>query len=266
VSKAGRTVEQGTNLPQHTIRFALAERRLDVDPLADKALIAPPTEAQNLKVTGWQNDHHPSVNGRPIALDSNETSESLLILPGHDGFVLGTDWSVRRFDLDGKPVWSKPVPGITWGVNVTPDGRLFVSAQSDGTIRWWRARDGGELLALFVHPDGKRWIAWSPRGYFDASVGADELIGWHVNHGFDKTPDFFPVSQFRDRFYRPDVIAKVLDTLDVDAAVRQADAAAGRKMANNAPITQTLPPVVRIAEPAQGVVVTATELKVSVGR
>src|SRR5215470_15199537 len=90
---------------------------------------------------------------------------------------------------------------------------------ADGTIRWRRTDNGQELLALFVHPDGKRWILWTPEGYFDASIGADELIGWHVNHGFDRAPDFYPMSQFRDRFYRADVIAKVLDTLDVDEAV-----------------------------------------------
>jgi hypothetical protein len=112
-------------------------------------------------------------------------------------------------------------------------------------------------------PTRKRWIAWTPQGYFDASVGADELIGWHVNHGFDQAPDFFPVSRFRDRFYRQDVIAKVLDTLDVEEAVRLADEAAGRMTAKAAPITQTLPPVVQIAEPAQKVVVTDTVLKVT---
>ena len=41
VSKTGQTVEQGTNFPQHVIRFELAERRLDVDPPADNTLIGP---------------------------------------------------------------------------------------------------------------------------------------------------------------------------------------------------------------------------------
>ena len=101
---------------------------------------------------------------------------------------------------------------------------------SDGTVRWHRLSDGKELLALFIHPDGQRWIAWTPQGYYDASLGADELIGWHVNHGYDRAPDFYPVSQFRDRFYRPDVIQRVLQTpnLDVEEAVRDADKAAGR--------------------------------------
>ena len=122
---------------------------------------------------------------------------------GKDGFILGTEWSLLRFDTHGKLVWREPVPDVTWDVNVTPDKRLVVSAQGDGTIRWWRARDGEQLLALFVHPDGKRWILWTPQGYYDASAGAEDLIGWQVNHGLDQAPDFFPVSRFRDRSIGP---------------------------------------------------------------
>ena len=263
VSKDGQTVEEGTNFPQHILRFALTERRLDIDPPADGSLIAPVTEDRDLTVTDWEGGYQPSVSGRAIELDRDEPSRSLALLPGNDGFILGAEWSIRRFGHEGQLIWRTPAPGITWGVNVTPDGRLVVSAHGDGTIRWRRGRDGGELLALFIHPDGKRWIAWTPQGYFDASVGADELIGWHVNHGFDQAPDFFPVSRFRDRFYRPDVIARVVDTLDVDAAVSLADTAAGRITTRAAPITQLLPPVVQIHEPAEMARVTETKLKVT---
>jgi WD40 repeat protein len=264
VSRDGKSVEQGTDYPQHLVRFSLAERRLDFDRQSDSSLVAPATESSQLRVTSWQADYQPSVNGKPLALDRHEMSRRLALLPGSDGFILGTDWSIRRYDRNGTQIWRRPAPDVTWGVNVTPDRRLVVSAHGDGTIRWWRADNGQELLALFVHPDGKRWIAWTPQGYFDASVGADELIGWHVNHGFDQKPDFYPVSRFRDRFYRPDVIAKVLDTLDVDEAVHQADAVAGRAIAKAAPITQTLPPVVQIAEPVQKTIsVTETQLKVT---
>ena len=111
--------------------------------------------------------------------------------------------------------------------------------------------DGAELLALFMHPDGKRWVAWTPQGYYDASAGADDLIGWQVNHGYDQAPDFFPASQFQERFNRRDVVARVLDTLDVDQAVEQANIAAGQKGAKAAPLTTSaLTPVVEIKDPA----------------
>ena len=174
-------------------------------------------------------------------------------MPGTDRFVLGADWSLRLFDAGGKAVWRepRPVPGVVWGVNVSADGRLIVAAYGDGTIRWHRVSDGAELLALFMHPDGKRWVAWTPQGYYDASAGADDLIGWQVNHGYDQAPDFFPAAQFQQRFNRRDVIARVLDTLDVDQAVEQANIAAGQKGAKAAPLTTSgLTPVVEIKDPA----------------
>src|SRR5262249_13294387 len=119
---------------------------------------------------------------------------------------------------------------------------------ADGTIRWHRLKDGVEVLALFIARDGRRWVAWTPQGYYDASAGGDELIGWHVNRGADEVPDFFPVAQFRDRFYRPDVIARVLDTLDVDAALADADKAVGRRTEKTA-IASVLPPVIEIVDP-----------------
>jgi hypothetical protein len=137
---------------------------------------------------------------------------------------------------------------VAWQVNVSANGRLLIAAYGDGTVRWYRLSDGKELLALFIHPDGQRWVAWTPQGYYDASTGGDELIGWHINHGYHRAPDFYPASQFRDRFYRPDVIQRVLRTpsLSVEEAVREADRARGRPTARAAPVASLLTPVVQI--------------------
>jgi hypothetical protein len=130
---------------------------------------------------------------------------------------------------------------------VTDHNKLVVVTYSDGTVRWLRLSDGRELLALFIHPDGKRWVVWTPAGYYDASIGGDELIGWQVNNGYDKAPDFFKVAQFRGQLNRSDIVALVLKTLDVDEAVRQANAVSGRKAA--AAVADGLPPVVKIVSP-----------------
>jgi hypothetical protein len=139
-------------------------------------------------------------------------------------------------------------------VNIPAGGRIALAAHGDGTIRWHRLEDGVELLALFVHRDGRRWVAWTPQGYYDASAGADALIGWQVNRGRDQAADFFPVSQFRQHFYRPDVVSRMLDTLDVAEALRQADDAAGRPRKPPAePITRGLtPPVIELLAPHDG--------------
>ena len=82
-------------------------------------------------------------------------------------------------------------------MNISQNGRVAAAAIGDGTIRWFRMADGKELLEFFPHRDKKRWVIWSPSGYYDASPGAEELIGWHVNNGREAAADFFPVSRFR---------------------------------------------------------------------
>ena len=252
ISRNGDTVQVDSWDPPHSYRFALSRRQIDIDPPSDPSLLTAATQAPGLAVTNWQGTTTPMLNGTPLKLLPSETARSLAVVPGATRFVLGANWSLRLFDQSGQEVWpAQSAPADTWEVNVSADGRLIVAAFGDGTVRWYRVSDGQELLALFIHPDGNRWIAWTPQGYYDASTGADNLIGWHINHGYDRAPDFFPVSQFRDRFYRPDVIKRVLRTpsLDVADAVREADEAAGRSMTKAVSVRSLLKPVVEIDDP-----------------
>lgn len=122
-----------------------------------------------------------------------------------------------------------------------------MGAFGDGTIRWYRLSDGHVLLALYPHPDRKRWVLWTPSGYYDASPSGEDLIGWHLNRGQDVAADFFPASHFRSRFYRPDVIDRVLETLDEAEALKLADQAANRRQEAPVSVAQVLPPVVELA-------------------
>jgi serine/threonine protein kinase/WD40 repeat protein/formylglycine-generating enzyme required for sulfatase activity len=67
------------------------------------------------------------------------------------------------------------------------------------------------VLNVYLGENGK-WIIWHPQGYYDASPGADRLIGWHLNRGYDKSASFYEVQQFRRELYRPDVIDGILET------------------------------------------------------
>jgi WD40 repeat protein len=106
--------------------------------------------------------------------------------------LLGTEWSLRLFDKNGKEIWNVPAPSAAWAVNISGNGRVAVAGFADGTIRWYRMEDGKELLAFFPHKDKKRWVIWTPKGYYDASPGGEDLIGWHINNRKDKEADFFP--------------------------------------------------------------------------
>jgi hypothetical protein len=262
MSADGNIVQVDSWQPRHAYRFALSERRIDVDPPAEASLLAPVTQTPGLVVTNWDGSRTPAVNGAPIKLGRHEWARSLAIVPATQHFVLGAERTVRLFDQLAHEVWpaAKLIPDDAWQANVTTDGRLVIAALGDGTIRWLRLLDGKELLALFVHPD-LRWVVWTPQGYYDASVGGDELIGWHVNHGYDQAPDFYPVAQFRNRFYRPDVIRRVLQTLNVEEAVRDADKEAYRPMAKSASVGSLLTPVIQIHDPKDPAAVDRTDIQ-----
>ena len=137
-----------------------------------------------------------------------------------------------------------------------------MAAYGDGTVRWHRLEDGEELLALFVHPDGTRWVLWTPQGYYDAAPGADRLIGWHVNRGPDQAADFYSAAQFHDQFYRPAVLAQVLTTLDVAQAVRDA-APIGAPTTAPPSVAQLQAPIIAIASPPKDTEVRETAFTVT---
>ena len=78
------------------------------------------------------------------------------------------------------------------------------------------------ILNFYMGNDGQ-WIIWHPQGYYDASPGADRLIGWHLNRGHDKSARYFEVQQFRKKLYRPDVIDGILEFGSLEEALANLD-------------------------------------------
>jgi len=247
VSSNGMSVGFAFEKDQSPAWFSLRDRSLKTGRIpADQRAVPPVTES--LAVTDWEDKSHPKLNGK--ALPVNDYFHSLAIAPDKQSFLLGGRL-LSRFDTAGTTQWTFRAPDDAWAVNISGDGKLAVAAFSDGTIRWYRYDDGKELLAFYPSPDRKRWVLWSPSGYYDASPGAEDLIGWHVNNGPDAAADFFPASRFRSTYYRPDVVGRILETRDEAEALRQAGEDAGRNRPQQS-ITQMLPPVISLLSPAEG--------------
>ncbi|MGH6816813.1 MAG: caspase family protein [Hyphomicrobiaceae bacterium] len=251
VSEDGRRVRFGLKpRSDEPVLFDLGAERLEDSAVAPQDLYPP--DIESLSLSDWKDKFSPRLAGNPLQLERHESSRSVAIAPDVGRFVLGADWSLRAYTRDGKELWPrKQVPGVTWGVNIARNGRLIVAAYGDGTIRWYRLDDGRELLALFVHAKDRRWVAWTPKGYYTASPGAEDLIGWHVNRSWTETADFFPAARFRQTFSRPDVVARILDTLDENRAVELANAESQRRRDDDA-VRRRLPPVIDILSPGDG--------------
>ena len=243
---------------ERPVLFDLAAFRLTEAPRPMAGLAEP--KITGLAIIGWENKFTPRLNGNVIPLKPYERSRALAIAPGGALFALGTNYSLRAYRANGEDLWRKRSPATTYGVNIGRDVGLIVAAYDDGTIRWHRLSDGTELLALFIHAKDRRFIAWTPEGYYAASSGAEELIGWQVNRDWDHAADWFPASRFRDDFNRPDIVKRVLAALDEDKAISEANRLANARPAEN--IAINLPPVITILSPTDGSTFTSDSLTV----
>jgi WD40 repeat protein len=207
-------------------QFDLTTRALALDPPGDSRLTTPLQDG--LPIEHWRNELHPTLGGRPLALDLYERSRSLAVSPAKDRFALGTEWSLRTYAADGTPLWTRPVPGVVWAVNITGDGRLVVAAYGDGTIRWHRMSDGVELLAFMPLSDRTNWAAWTPEGFYAATPGAHGILRWHVNHGWDAPAESIPVEDIPGSF-RPAVLPLVLQEMETPRALGLAELAQHNK-------------------------------------
>ncbi len=111
------------------------------------------------------------------------------------------------------------------------------------------------LLNLFIAGDD--WVLWTPSGYYDASPGADRLIGWQVSRGRDKAARFYTMHQFRKQFFRPEVIDRILQTgaaLDVAELARlsRQKGAEPLDLRKSEDLRKIEPPRVKVELPRQG--------------
>ncbi len=81
-------------------------------------------------------------------------------------------------------------------------GRL-VSASDDGSIKFWDLESGSELISL-VSQGKDTWITYTPDGLFDASQAAMKELY------FTKATEIIGLEQFKDRYYEPGLLSKVL--------------------------------------------------------
>jgi len=114
--------------------------------------------------------------------------------------------------------------GEVWSIAL--DGDRLVSGSSDQTIRVWDLsklkRQIQPQLNVFVTKNNE-WVMWTPEGFYNASKGAEQYIGYHINRGANQEAEFLDVSRFRKQFYRPDLIAKAVAGEDISHYARGID-------------------------------------------
>jgi WD40 repeat protein len=137
--------------------------------------------------------------------------------------------------------------GDVMALAVSADGRLLVSGGSDQTVRLWNAATHELIVSLFAGDDGE-WVMWTPQGYFAGSPAGEKIIGWQVNRGPDRLPDFVTGNQVRDHFYQPAIVERAIQLASAKAAIGE------RRGLNFAlgDLTVRKPPSFEILSPATG--------------
>lgn len=230
---------QGVGAPQPR-HFSFSERLVREG--AAPAVLAPDEPSSFIDATrDWESvaGATPRLLGGAMVMEVGELSRAVARIPGTADVAWGTGHRLARVAAGGRVVWSQRPGTEARAVHSTADGRHVVAAMSDGTVRWHRASDGALQLTLFVL-NPQQWVLWSPGGFYDASAGAEPLLGWLVpgvtaQHG----PAHFTVARFRERFHRPDVIDRVLVAGDEATALLEANRMRAAELATAAPADAT---------------------------
>lgn len=136
-----------------------------------------------------------------------------------------------------------------WGLAL--EGDRLLSAGGDQTMILWDLSSLNAyskkatiypMLNFFISYDDE-WVIWSQGGYFNASVGGDKYVGYHINRGYKKEARFVGSDKYFETFYRPDIISLVLKT----GSERKAIAYASRtRKVETVEVSKSLPPVVTL--------------------
>jgi WD40 repeat protein len=142
--------------------------------------------------------------------------------PGIDGRILrytilddsniavGSDFSIKIYSRDG--VLKKTLRGANGAVTslaVDHKYNYLITANTDQVVRVWNIASG-ENIVSFYFTKKNDWICWTPNGYYEASSGGEKYLGWHVNQGINKTPDFYPAYVFAKSFHQGELVKETI--------------------------------------------------------
>jgi WD40 repeat protein len=127
----------------------------------------------------------------------------------------------------------------------SPDGKYFLISTMDGYSSLWDAETNREIAKYVSFEDGE-WIVITSDGYYNASANGDQYLNLRIGN------NVYGVDQYREIFYRPEIVQAILsgDTTKVAMSIK-----------NAARIT---PPDVSIIGPDDSVSTLTTKLSVSI--
>jgi WD40 repeat protein len=122
----------------------------------------------------------------------------------------GADKTVWLWELKPAPrrVRLEPMPHHAEQINALiawPGGKVIATGSDDTTIRFW-SLDAHALLGTLSAEQGTTdWVAYTPDGLFDSSIGGERQVTWRDDRGFlalEQIYDQFHVYKLTDQLRR----------------------------------------------------------------
>jgi WD40 repeat protein len=102
---------------------------------------------------------------------------------------------------DGEALYTLPVGDCS--VVFSPDSLSIIGPSQNGYTGLWDADTGRELAQFIYYPDDE-WIVITPEGWYNASANGDRYLNVRIGDSV------FGIEQFRQIYYRPDLVALAL--------------------------------------------------------
>lgn len=208
-------------LPERFVEFSLPNRKYRIIENDTKKLHRPINTAFGVLIKEWQDKSSFTLNGDKVELSAGERIQSYTISPNEKLILIGTDNSLYQIDIKGKIQWKSILPDTVWSVVYSHNMKNAMVALGDGTIRWYRVTDGKEILAVFLHSDGKRWLIFTPSGFYDTNDNNGELLGWTINQARKNAALFLPGFALNTSYKRPEIIQKLIFSNQTDTEILQ---------------------------------------------
>ena len=94
------------------------------------------------------------------------------------------------------PLRLEPAPNhqeLIQSVAAAPEANVIVTGSDDTTIKFWSLSDRKLLGTLSAEQDTADWVAFTPDGLFDSSIGGESQVSWLVGD------EVLPLDQFEER-------------------------------------------------------------------
>lgn len=160
---------------------------------------SPATSGKGVVAMAWDGTQVGTINEARIPLKGNTERSISVAVHSTDGTVaVGSNWErLYKVSSKGERIWDKYLGANVLAVNLIEARDLLVAATANGMLRVYRWSTGDVVMSYYLQPSSKRWLAISSQGYFEASVGAEDMAGWVINPKSQRVADFVPMSRFR---------------------------------------------------------------------